>query len=410
MVNRIFRHFFAILLILLAIAALSPCRGIKAASDDISFGGKRYTLAFLDEFDFFDHDKWAYCPEMKRQDLGGEWRNSCSAVKDGNLVITCEIADDGTPISGGIRSTSKYEQAFGLYHMRFKAEKADGLWYAFWLLTDRMGEGSVGNGATDGAEIDIFELVPYAKDFCTSVHWDGYGDELKSCCEFIDEINDDFFGVYHDIWFLWDATGYRVYLDGTGEECLKLDLPGNKYGDGTCAVPCDMIISAEYGIWGGEIDSAQLPTHFYVDFVRIYKEAGDSDRKVTVFGGEITTADEVKTSVTVTENITKDSVAYEGKKITAKKLGAKLDISVLKSITKGFLKKGKAKNLFKTKWVVKNNTKPGTGTIYARLIFDSKKAKKYGMPKNRITEIQKIVKALNAALKDNPRTFIINQG
>ena len=401
------KRVFSILLMICMISALSPCREVKAASNEITFDGKHYTLAFSDEFDYFDHDKWAYCPEMERQDLGGEWKNSCSTVEDGNLVITCSIAEDGTPISGGIRSTSEYEQAFGLYHMRFKAEKADGLWYAFWLLTDRMEEGSVGNGATDGAEIDIFELVPYAKDFCTSVHWDGYGDNLKSCCEFIDEIDDSFFGVYHDIWFLWDSEGYRLYLDGTGEECLKLNLPGKKYGNGTCAVPCDMIISAEYGIWGGEIDGSQLPAHFYVDFVRIYKETEDDSGKVTVSGGEITSVDGIKTAVTVTESIAADSVTYTGKKITSKKLGAKLDISVLTDITKDFLKKGKAKSLFKTRWIIKNNTDPGTGTIYARLIFDSRKAKKYGMTKSRINEIKKIVKALNAALKNNPRTFMI---
>ncbi|MBR5967304.1 MAG: family 16 glycosylhydrolase [Lachnospiraceae bacterium] len=401
------KRVFSILFILLMIAVLSPREGLKAATDDITFDGKRYTLAFSDEFDFFDHDKWAYCPEIKRQDLGGEWQDSCSTVEDGNLVITCSAADDGKFVSGGIRSTSEYEQAFGLYHMRFKAEKADGLWYAFWLLTDRMEEGSVGNGAADGAEIDIFELVPYAKDFCTSVHWDGYGDELKSCCEFIDEIDDSFFDVYHDIWFLWNAEGYRVYLDGTGKDCLKLDLPGNEYGDGTCAVPCDMIISAEYGTWGGAIDRSQLPAHLYVDFVRIYKETGNDDRKVTVSGGEITAADGTQTAVTVTESIATDSVTYTGQKITAKTLGAKLDISALKGITKGSLKKGKAKNLFKTKWILKNNTEPGTGTIYAKLVFDSKKAKKYGMTKSRITEIRKIVKALNAALKKDPLRFDI---
>lgn len=75
-----------------------------------------------------------------------------------------------------------------------------------------------GNGATDGAELDIIELVPNPNELCSSVHWDG---------------------------------------------------------DGTCAVPCDLIISAEYGKWGGDIDKTQLPAHFYVDHVRIYEKAGE---------------------------------------------------------------------------------------------------------------------------------------
>ena len=63
----------------------------EAPSDSretVTFEGKRYTLAFSDEFDFWDSGKWARCPEMERQDAGGAWRDSCSSVKDGNLVIT----------------------------------------------------------------------------------------------------------------------------------------------------------------------------------------------------------------------------------------------------------------------------------------------------------------------------------
>lgn len=160
-----------------------------SAPEEITFNGQEYTLAFADEFNSLDMSNWAYCPEMERQDAGGVWRRSCSGVKDGNLVITCDIADDGTPVSGGIRSVKEHERTYGLYHIRFKAEKADGLWYAFWLLNDNMEE-------------------PV----------DGYG---------------------------------------------------------PCAVPCDLIISAEYGKWGGDIDKTQLPAHFYVDHVRIYEKAGE---------------------------------------------------------------------------------------------------------------------------------------
>ncbi|MCR5720149.1 MAG: family 16 glycosylhydrolase [Lachnospiraceae bacterium] len=270
------KHHCLLLAALLATTALTSCKNketqtYKKPADTISFNGKEYKLTFEDDFDFFDTDKWAYCPEMERQDVGGVWRDSCSRVEDGNYIITCSLADDNTPMSGGIRSNGKYEQTYGLYHIRCKMEKADGLWYAFWLMTDRMEEGSVGNGATDGAELDIFELVPGAEELCMSVHWDGYGDELKSRFDLID-VDDDFYNTYHDIWYLWDKDGYHFYLDGTDSENLVFDFPGDEYGDGTCAVGCDMIISAEYGIWGGDIDPAQLPARYYVDLVQVYSE------------------------------------------------------------------------------------------------------------------------------------------
>ncbi len=242
---------------------------------DITFAGKKYTLTFNDDFDHFDERKWAHCPEQERQDAGGEWRDSCCEVRDGNLVISCTIDKDGTPISGGIRSTGEYEQAFGLYNIRFKVEKADGLWYAFWLLTDKMEEGLTGNGATDGAELDIFEYVPHTDEFSMSVHWDGYEKDLKSAFETYypgeHYPGGSFFDRWHEVWYLWDEYGYRLYLDGTDDSCLVFDFPGDGYGDGTCAVPCDMIISAEFGSWGGDIDTAQLPAHFYIDHVRVYK-------------------------------------------------------------------------------------------------------------------------------------------
>ncbi|MBP5555305.1 MAG: glycoside hydrolase family 16 protein [Lachnospiraceae bacterium] len=246
------------------------CCNYPAATETLSFAGNEYTLAVNDDFDVFDAGMWARVPEMERQDAGGCWRDSCSTVMDGNLVITCTVDDDGIPISGGVRSTKAYEQTYGLYHIRFKTDNADGLWYAFWLLTDRMEEGSVGNGAVDGAEIDIFEYVPHADEFCTSVHWDGYDENLKSKCVVYNP-GSSFCDSYHDLWFLWEETGYKVYLDGCGEANLIFDLPGDKYGDGTCSVPCDMIISAEFGSWGGDFVASQMPAHFYIDCIQIYK-------------------------------------------------------------------------------------------------------------------------------------------
>ena len=250
----------------------------EEADEEILFEGKTYTLVFSDEFESLDKSRWAYCPEQERQDAGGVWRDSCSTAEDGNLVITCDAAEDGTPVSGAVRSTGDYERTFGLYRIRFKAERADGLWYAFWLLTDRMDDSTAGNGATDGAELDIIELVPHTGELCMSVHWDGYGENLKSCCE-VSIVEDDFYDDYHELWYVWNEDGYRLYLDGIGEEFLLFDFPGEKYGEGTCGVPCDMIISAEYGTWGGKIDRAQLPAHLYVDYVRIYAE-GNRDSGV----------------------------------------------------------------------------------------------------------------------------------
>ena len=107
---------------------------------EIAFEGKNYSLVFNDDFNYFNQLKWGKCFNQKRQDAGGWWKTKCNKVEDGNLVITSSIDKDGTPISGGIQSRRIHARTYGLYHMRFKADKADGLWDAFWLLSDRMND------------------------------------------------------------------------------------------------------------------------------------------------------------------------------------------------------------------------------------------------------------------------------
>ena len=261
------RILFSILFLLIALAVCG-CKE-PDSQDVISFNGKEYKLALSDDFDSWDTTKWKKCPQEERQDAGGWWRNSCSKVEDGNLVITCSIRN-GIPVSGGVQTRRAYDQTYGLYHIRFKMEKADGLWYAFWLLNDGMENDTTGgNGAVDGAELDILEVVPHTGDFEMSVHWDGYYEHLKSYSEGI-RVRNDFYDTYHEIWYLWDEDGYSLYLDGTDEKSLMFRVSGIEHGDGTCAVPSYLIISAEFGTWGGEIDETQLPARFYVDYARVY--------------------------------------------------------------------------------------------------------------------------------------------
>ena len=153
----------------------------------IEFAGKNYLPTFYDDFTGSELDslRWEKCPEWQRQDLGGYWKNECTSVEDSCLVIKA-LKKGNTLISGGVRTKAKFEQKCGLYKIRFKVEKASGLWYAFWLMTDKVS--NIGNGAIDGGEIDIFEVLPNdpwmpegKKTYLNSaLHWDGYGNAHKS--------------------------------------------------------------------------------------------------------------------------------------------------------------------------------------------------------------------------------------
>ena len=103
-----------------------------------------------------------------------------------------------------------------------------------------------------------------------SVHWDGYDDNLQTHCE-VTHVDEDFYDRYHELWYIWDQDGYRLYMDGMDESNLLFNFSADEWGDGACSVPCDIVISSEYGTWGGPIDYSKLPAHFYVDYVRAYQ-------------------------------------------------------------------------------------------------------------------------------------------
>lgn len=244
----------------------------------ITFNGKNYSQTFFDDFTGtkLDTKRWERCPEWQRQDAGGYWKNSCSSVKDGKLIIEARI-ENGTPISGAIRSRGKFEQTRGLYKIRFKAEKASGLWYAFWLMSDKVS--NIGNGAKDGGEIDIIEILPndpwMPKDQNTylnsAVHWDGYGSAHKSYGSqyFID---DSFYKQWHEVTFEWTKDYYKAYLDDSEKPFWDSTKEGAATWGGIVQSRNYMKITAEFGKWGGPIDENALPARMYVDWVKVYKE------------------------------------------------------------------------------------------------------------------------------------------
>lgn len=244
----------------------------ETSGEEFVFKNETYVQTFNDDFSGtkLDTRKWEKCPEWKRQDLGGYWEEDCSYVKDGSLIVECK-KNGSKLVSGAVRTKGKFEQAEGLYKFRFKAEKSSGLWYAIWLMCDD--EHKVGNGAVDGAEIDMIEILANdqwqkegEKQYINSaVHWDGYDSNHKSkgSKHFI---TDNFFNEWHECVFVWDSEGYKLWLDDE----LIWDADGKDYG-GTNTKPTYIKITAEFGKWGGPVDDSLLPAKMYVDYISAYK-------------------------------------------------------------------------------------------------------------------------------------------
>lgn len=230
----------------------------------IEYGGIKWQLTFEDNFEgtSLDTTKWALCPEQRRQDVGGRWSDAMTALDgEGHLILTSAIAEDGTPVSGAIRSKGIFEQAYGLFECRLKFQRTTGFWGAFWLMCD--GEYSVGNGARDGAEFDVIESGGFREGNVNhAIHWDGYCEHHKCMSKIIHDPK--LYDGFHTYALLWTRDEYIFYIDG--QETWRTSEPG------ICEVPVYLKLSCEFGTWAGDIKRDELPDCMTVDYVRVYKE------------------------------------------------------------------------------------------------------------------------------------------
>ena len=230
----------------------------------MTLGGHRYRLSFDDEFegDSLDLTKWRICPEQRRQDVGGRWANSEVSVHDGNLWLRARIREDGTPVSGGIRTFRVWEQAYGYFECRMMFPKTTGFWGAFWMMCGNVGK--VDGSAVSGAEIDIIESGECPRRGVNhAIHWDGYGDDHKAVSHVIPKVPELYEG-WHTYALQWTKEEYVFYVDG--KETWRTSEPG------ICAFPGYMKVTTEFGSWAAPIVPEELPDYCRVSAVRVFEE------------------------------------------------------------------------------------------------------------------------------------------
>lgn len=238
----------------------------------ITLDGKDYKLTFYDDFDGkkLNQKNWSLCPEQKRGDIGGRWKDEMTELDGkGNLTLKAGLEERGgktVPISGGIRSKWKFEQCEGYYEIRCKLQSASGFWSAFWLMCDA--EHRVGNGASDGAEIDIFEAFDVKGGAINhAIHWDGYKENHRWISEAIAH-PECYDGEYHIFSLLWNNDGYFFYVDG--KESFRIAANAENY-PGNCRKKTYLKITTEFGTWAKQYHREELPDCLIVDYVKVYQ-------------------------------------------------------------------------------------------------------------------------------------------
>lgn len=277
------------------IAGMSGCAVVKQPDPNKALNLTGMDLVFEEQFDGeLDKNVWDTTVDTPVR-RGGYWDPAQCFTQDGNLIIRTEYKENGSYGSGWYtgtcRSRGLKEFTYGYFEVRCKVPAAEGLWSAFWMLCDSMGD--VTEGGKNGAEIDIMESPYYndpkmpAKKFRNTtmhtIHIDGYGDEHKSRISKQFEVQNDMYNTFNTYGLLWTADEYVFYVNG--QETWRTNW-------GVSQVPEYLWLSTEIAGEAGTANPANpdnefafsgdirnnaadvFPADFVVDYVRVYQAKG----------------------------------------------------------------------------------------------------------------------------------------
>lgn len=256
---------------------------VPADAPQIDLSGME--LVFADEFDGDALNPAVWGPHngngMRK---GGYWTTDQCKVENGNLVITTEYLENGMfgPgwYTGALDTSGRFEPTYGYYECRCILPKGEGLWSAFWLMSEHAGQ--VTDNAEEGAEIDIMESPFWDMGgekswrVTQNIHYSGYSLQTKYHNVGIFSLDNDPYENYNTYGLLWTPEAYVFYING--REVARTDWGG------VSKVPEYMILSCEVdggeGVptfgWSGNIDNndkATFRAEFKVDYVRVYQNA-----------------------------------------------------------------------------------------------------------------------------------------
>lgn len=180
-----------------------------------------YKLVWQDEFEGNNLDITRWNTRANIRDDATQTANAVSVTNGLLNIIT--YTENGINYTGFIDTHGKYEPVFGYIEARLRFKNSPGQWSAFWLQ-------SANNKAYDpvdskkGVEVDMIEhraVNNNGKDLSNSyvcnIHWNGYTPGLHKTMgsNVLSLPAGESFSDWHTVGLLWDATGYRFYIDNT---------------------------------------------------------------------------------------------------------------------------------------------------------------------------------------------------
>jgi beta-glucanase (GH16 family) len=286
---RLHRDWLAVAAVVILTSCLCPAQ-TTAATAPVG-----WTLVWSDEFNGpngspVDASKWL------AETGGNGWGNhelefytnrlENAHEQDGNLVIKVlkeKLTGSGKEgvtrdyTSARLKTQTKFSQAYGRFEARIKIPQGQGIWPAFWMLGDDIDK----VGWPDCGEIDIMENI--GKEPGTvhgTIHGPGYSGAHGLGAAFALPLSKQRFADdFHVYAIEWEPNAIRFYVDDQMyEQRTPADLPkGAKW---VYDHPFFILLNvAVGGDWPGSPDeSTMLPQTMLVDYVRVYRRAGDQKR------------------------------------------------------------------------------------------------------------------------------------
>ncbi|WP_205510536.1 carbohydrate-binding protein [Longitalea arenae] len=221
------------------------------------------------------------------------YRRENAAIENGQLVITAKRESFGgfNYTSARMKTQGKKSWKYGKIEARIKMPAFSGIWPAFWMLGDNI----TTVGWPDCGEIDIMEHINAENRTYGTPHWRDHNNNYASfsgntACTVTD---------YHIYSVEWDANYIRWFLDGVKfhEMYIGGGVNGTSEFHNNHFILLNMAVG---GNWPGfNIDPNGFPAKMYVDYVRVYQDAGSNPgTAITIQAESYTSMSGVQTEAT----------------------------------------------------------------------------------------------------------------